>query len=103
MPAAQRNEWNARLRPSGPERGEDAARDERVAPMLKMTDAFSYARDCWEILTFVKASLLFGCVSRQVAIFTPGNLDRDCSTHQGNGTLSSGTRSSSSSSCPKYL
>lgn len=28
--------------------------------MLKMTEAFSYARDCWEILTFVKASLLLG-------------------------------------------
>jgi len=41
MPAAHRNEWKDRLRPSGLVREEEAAREESVAPMLKMTDAFS--------------------------------------------------------------
>lgn len=45
MPEAQRNAWNARLMPSGEERGDDEASEERVAPMLKMTEAFSYARE----------------------------------------------------------
>lgn len=58
IPAAQRRAWNARLRPSGDERGEDAAREERVAPRLKMTDAFSYANDSCEICLSVKASSL---------------------------------------------
>ena len=58
MPLAPRKDRNARLRPSGDERGDDAASDESVAPMLKMTLAFSYASDSCEILTCVKASFL---------------------------------------------
>jgi hypothetical protein len=47
------------------ERDWEEARLERVAAMLKMTEAFSYANDSWEICLVVKASFLLPVLSHE--------------------------------------
>jgi hypothetical protein len=49
MPAEAWKEWYAVLSPLSSERFWFAAWHDRTAEMLKMTEAFSYAREYWEV------------------------------------------------------
>jgi hypothetical protein len=49
MPAEAWKEWYAFLSPLSSERFWFAAWHDRTAEMLKMTEAFSYAREYWEV------------------------------------------------------